>query len=592
MDLHGPAGRRGAALVLLGMLASLAPAAAASPVPTIQITDVSIRPFGLGYVTNAYFAVADDGSVYLPGGTDGAALFRMAPDGSVTARWAGLEVVPGQPDTISGIAIDPATGDIWASDLTADRIVHLDADLVPLGTFGATGAEPGAFLGPGGLALEPGGTIVVADLGNDRLQRFQQDGLLLQVLPASSDRDEGSLPVDVAAAQDGRLLVSTLQPGLGRVVNRVPGDPVATAMRPGGTPDLLFPDAAITLDDNALVADAWTGLYVQVGWGELGPFRVPGMGTAPFAVRSGPGGDIWSLACQFSSTDCTLARMTPQGEVLATWHDATPPTLLGQSYPANGHQLYLQCVGDGSPTVLWIPGAGQPGWVGTQQYLMGKLSSANRFCTYDRLGVGFSDPGTDDDFAHWWGDVDDLTAVLDAAGETGPYVVAGYSYGGLLARLFAYQHPDEVVGLLAIDPSHEDQFAGPIDPNAPLGITTCSEASCPVFEDITRVHEITGGTVAGSLGDLPVVVLSHDPAVPFGATPEYDAWWLEMGADTATASTNGIHVGSSWSGHYLPYHHPGLVLEAISELVAAADGPDHVLPPCGAAFTALGGVCQ
>jgi pimeloyl-ACP methyl ester carboxylesterase len=219
------------------------------------------------------------------------------------------------------------------------------------------------------------------------------------------------------------------------------------------------------------------------------------------------------------------------------------------------------------------------------------MAPTTRFCVFDRLGLGFSDPSPDDDFLHWWQHVSDLHALLQEGDVPGPYVMAGYSYGGLLARLYTYAYPSDVAGLLAIDPSHEDQFAGPVDPNAPLGITTCTDASCPVYEDIQKAHALTGGKVAGSLRALPLVVLSHAPTLP-GFDPAYDAYWLQMGADTATASSNSVHVVASWSSHPIPYAQPGLVIEALDQVVVAVRASDHTLPACGSDFTRLGGVCQ
>ena len=104
-------------------------------------------------------------------------------------------------------------------------------------------------------------------------------------------------------------------------------------------------------------------------------------------------------------------------------------------------------------------------------------------------------------------------------------------------------------------------------------------------------QELEGGHVAGSLGDLPLVVLSHAPDLPFWV-PDYDATWEKLGADTATASSNARHVIASWSTHMIPYTQPGLVIEAVKQVVTAARASDHALPACGAAFTQLGGLCQ
>ena len=149
-----------------------------------------MRPFGLAVTTSAYFAVDAAGNIYLPGGSMGAALVKMAPDGSVLARWAGFDVVPGQPDTVVGIAIDPASGDVWATDTTADAVVRLAPDLTQKGKWGSTGPGKGQFSSPGGIAIDTTGNIVVADMGNDRIETFTPDGNACRGLgrPGREDR--------------------------------------------------------------------------------------------------------------------------------------------------------------------------------------------------------------------------------------------------------------------------------------------------------------------------------------------------------------------------------------------------------------------
>ena len=47
--------------------------------------------------------------------------------------------------------------------------------------------------------------------------------------------------------------------------------------------------------------------------------------------------------------------------------------------------------------------------------------------------------------------VADLHALLNAAGEAGPYVLVGYSYGALIVRHYASTYPKEVSGLVIVD---------------------------------------------------------------------------------------------------------------------------------------------
>ena len=571
-------------------------ASAVTRAPTIELTGFSIRPFGLSVTTSAYFSVDPDGNIYLPGGSAGAALVKLAPDGSVLARWAGFDVVPGQPDTVVGVAVDPVSRDVWVTDTTADAVVHLASDLTQKGRWGSSGPGKGQFLSPGGIALDPKGNIVVADMGNDRIETFTPEGKIAAVWDAPGGK---TAPVDVATDQMGNVYASTVQPNqfavTGGMVVKLSstGDVVLTLPDAAGMDALTFPSAAVDASGTIYVADAFLGLLAFTPDGkQSGTWPIPGGGEAGVAVRVAPSGNVYTLACLGPNGVCTLTEHTPDMASVATWHASTPVDHPGTMVDVGGHGLYLQCVGSGGPTIVWEAGAQGSGWTGTAQYLMGKLAETSRVCVYDRAGLGWSEPGPYEDVSHWSAAVADLHTTLNNAGETGPFVMAGHSYGGLLVRLFAYTYPKEVVGLVAIDPSHEDEWAGPaVDEYAPFGIKTCLESSCPLYGDIQAMHKLEKGKVAGSLGDLPLVVLSHSPDLPFSA-PDYDATWLRLGTDTATASSNAAHVIASWSTHLIPYAQPGLVIEAVRQVVAAARGSDHTLPACGAAFTRLGGLCQ
>src|SRR5690606_28471284 len=79
-----------------------------------------------------------------------------------------------------------------------------------------------------------------------------------------------------------------------------------------------------------------------------------------------------------------------------------------------------------------------------------------RVVTYDRAGLGWSDPAPGPRTAEAM--VADLRALLRAAGVPAPYVLVGQSFAGLLVRLYAYLHPSEVAGLVLVDGAHEDQY--------------------------------------------------------------------------------------------------------------------------------------
>ena len=117
-----------------------------------------------------------------------------------------------------------------------------------------------------------------------------------------------------------------------------------------------------------------------------------------------------------------------------------------------GRRLNLYCTGKGSPAVIFDSGVtGETvGWALVQP----EIAKHTRACSYDRAGTGFSDPGTRTGTSA--NIVDDLHRLLKAAAIEPPYILVGHSYGGMNVRLYKDHYPSEVVGMVLVDPSHED----------------------------------------------------------------------------------------------------------------------------------------
>lgn len=106
------------------------------------------------------------------------------------------------------------------------------------------------------------------------------------------------------------------------------------------------------------------------------------------------------------------------------------------------------------PTVVLEAGSG--GTAATMAWIQRQLADQATVVAYDRAGYGFSDPSEVPlDAASV---VADLHEALGASGVDGPYVLVGHSLGGGYVRVFAATHPEEVAGLVLIDPVHEQQL--------------------------------------------------------------------------------------------------------------------------------------
>ena len=58
----------------------------------------------------------------------------------------------------------------------------------------------------------------------------------------------------------------------------------------------------------------------------------------------------------------------------------------------------------------------------------------------------------------------DLHTLLDRAQIPGPYVLAGYSFGGLYTLTFAAAYPDQVAGMVLLDSTAPASASTPVPP--------------------------------------------------------------------------------------------------------------------------------
>ena len=135
----------------------------------------------------------------------------------------------------------------------------------------------------------------------------------------------------------------------------------------------------------------------------------------------------------------------------------TPPGALDFTHPHklidvdNDRRMNIDCRGTGPVTVVFDSGLSD--WSSIWALIQPTVAAHTRACTYDRAGMGYSDPArlpsTPENI------VKDLYTLLDSAGISGPLVMVGHSLGGFNMKLYAATYPSQVVGLVLVDPSEE-----------------------------------------------------------------------------------------------------------------------------------------
>ena len=217
-----------------------------------------------------------------------------------------------------------------------------------------------------------------------------------------------------------------------------------------------------------------------------------------------------------------------------------------------GRKIYVQCQGSGSPTVVLI--SGNPIAADLRDSPLGKqpttyqtVSKDTRVCAYDRPGTTRAIEGGGNSRSDAvpqpstpTASVEELHALLEAIGETEPVVLAGHSYGGAIARLYAHTYPDEVAGLVMVD-----SFTPELRANLPAdtwalwkqqnATSTAVLADYPEVErfDFDEASDILAA--GGSIRAIPLVVLTADAPIHDVAKPGLP----DIGPATAKAHHDG-----------------------------------------------------
>jgi pimeloyl-ACP methyl ester carboxylesterase len=244
------------------------------------------------------------------------------------------------------------------------------------------------------------------------------------------------------------------------------------------------------------------------------------------------------------------------------------------------------------------------------------VAEKTRVCAYDRAGLAWSDAGPADETVEQT--VNDLHALLRAAGEKGGFVLVGASIGGVFIRAYQHIFPDEVAALVFSNSSNRVAIAAPGGKGGLLWELTeetlrsafplpaSAKAAAPTKEsapfdrlppdlqkvrlwfnvrlwekfdpaksgpesmlswrkEFLREFEETEDATAYSLGQLPVVVLSSGPA----ATESDRQSRSGAAARLDFLSSNSVHITAAGSGHEIHLYQPDRVVQALMKAVLA-----------------------
>jgi pimeloyl-ACP methyl ester carboxylesterase len=268
----------------------------------------------------------------------------------------------------------------------------------------------------------------------------------------------------------------------------------------------------------------------------------------------------------------------------------------------NGHAVHLDVVaiekrGRAAPTIVFESGLGDAGTEGWKR-VRALLPTEMQAVLYDRPGLGASeDDGQSPTPRH-------IAAVLHealaTAGVRPPYILVGHSLGGVRIRTFAAVYPNDVAGLVFVDPAPDFTRTPDDDLRDVFGALglgkkekaemearrqTPSDMPKPILAELRMAQDLADSGFAETrklppIGDVPVVVLVGEsdaewPTSAPGLSFDMRAWtdrWLRVRNDSlrrfASTLPHGTFVSTPYSSHALQTSEPELVVWAINRVLS------------------------
>lgn len=247
----------------------------------------------------------------------------------------------------------------------------------------------------------------------------------------------------------------------------------------------------------------------------------------------------------FATACAGAATASPTGEIQA---GRTALPLSKNRLDIGGYRLYIECSGEGSPTVVLDAGFSGAHYVWSS--VTPGVAAFTRVCAYDRANRGASDKGP------WTPDnpnsallmAGQLRSLLRAAHIDPPYILVGQSYGGLVVRLYGSAYPTEAAGMVLVDAATGECYDA-------LQMTRDGEVSIADSAEQVRT--------AGPFPNIPLVILTHGDSNKGPRLPWSEAVWQECQRHLQSLSPQSELVIAEQSGHDIYYDRPDLVIDAI-----------------------------
>jgi pimeloyl-ACP methyl ester carboxylesterase len=249
-----------------------------------------------------------------------------------------------------------------------------------------------------------------------------------------------------------------------------------------------------------------------------------------------------------------------------------------RSVDVAGHGLHVLETGTGKPSVVFENGMGED--LSTWKDVQPAIARLTHTFSYDRAGLGKSDQSSSAHPRDAKQLAIELRTLLHAAQVPGPYVLVGHSLGGAIVQVFAFEYPDEVAGLVLVDPGDgrlDKLLSSKLPPDIWSARQKALAEEMPTLPEGVR-REYVGLAASGDeaaqaspLPSVPMVLLTGTKKNPqFPGNPLEQDLKLELHNQLAARTPSMEHVLVPTSRHYIQNDAPDKVIAAIERVLAKA----------------------
>lgn len=242
----------------------------------------------------------------------------------------------------------------------------------------------------------------------------------------------------------------------------------------------------------------------------------------------------------------------------------------------DGHRQHILDIGEGSPVVIFITGAGVE--LNNFNTVQTEIATLTRTLSYDRAGIGLSEEiNTERSVDHF---ANELNEILVKEKIDPPYLLVSHSLGGFIARWFVHTYPEKVAGMVLIDPAYEGfmdtlrntrsaEQRRRMKDMVDLGISNAPKTTRKELELLKKDEELMRSTRLPL--NIPITMLTSgrfsEKERKEGSTAEDISKWVQFHERLKVQAPQMKHLVTEKSGTFIHQEEPELVIDQIKTIL-------------------------